>query len=628
MTLMLLAIFLPLAAAPLAMSFAGKLRRVGDAVAILVSLVCLVASVLLFGKDMLYTLPWAGFGFDFSMRIYPLASLALCAVNGFALLVSRYSWKFMEDKPARDWYYFSFLITLGFANGAILAENLVLMLFFWEGLLVTLYLFLALARENNECKATAMKALIINGAGDVCLMAGVVITGWLAGTMSMKSVAAAPLAIHGWGMAGFIFMALGAMAKAGALPFHTWIPDAASDAQLPFMAYLPAALEKVLGIYLLAKVCLEFYALNSSLSMRLALMTLGAATILIAVMMALVQSEYKRLLSYHAISQVGYMILGIGTGNPVGVAGGLFHMVNHAVYKCCLFLTGGSVENRAGVTKLDELGGLAKTMPVTAACFVVAAAAISGIPPFNGYFSKELIYKGALDTGYTGFFIAAELGSLLTLASFLKLGHSVYFGKKPEGLNVKEASWHMLGPMLVLAGICVIFGFGAKLPLKFLIEPSLAGTYADASLASLYGFSVPEHLHGFHADKLFFMALGVIALASLNHWFGLRRGGSPQKASEHVHHAPGLGFVYSLAEKRFFDPYDQGMKLTFFLGRGLYVLDRVMDFFTDTLPAALTDFASLLVSRLHGGFFGYYLGWAVAGFVLFALIISYTGALP
>ena len=126
-------------------------------------------------------------------------------------------------------------------------------------------------------------------------------------------------------------------------------------------------------------------------------MMVGAVTILLAVVMALVQKDYKRLLSYHAISQVGYMVLGIGTALPIGIIGGLFHMINHAMYKSCLFLTGGAVEKQAGTTDLDKLGGLARKMPVTFVCFFIAAASISGVPPFNGFFSKELVYDAALE---------------------------------------------------------------------------------------------------------------------------------------------------------------------------------------------------------------------------------------
>ena len=130
--------------------------------------------------------------------------------------------------------------------------------------------------------------------------------------------------------------------------------------------------------------------------MSIVMMTIGAVTILLAVMMALIQKDYKRLLSYHAISQVGYMILGIGTALPVGIVGGLFHMINNAMFKSGLFLTGGAVEKQTGTTDLHNLGGLGRKMPVTFACFLMLALSISGVPPFNGFFSKELIFDGAL----------------------------------------------------------------------------------------------------------------------------------------------------------------------------------------------------------------------------------------
>jgi len=197
-----------------------------------------------------------------------------------------------------------------------------------------------------------------------------------------------------------------------------------------------------------------------------------------------------------------------------------------------------------------------------------------------------LVYRGALESGNTLFFVAAEIGSLLTLASFLKLGHSVYFGRRPKELEqVKESPWQMAAPMLALAAICVIFGFGAKLPLTRLIGPALAGTFAQNEAP----------LWGFHFDDLFLAACVVMALAGLNHYYGLKRAGKPQQVSDHISHAPVLEKIYSLAAKRFFDPYEYGLRFSFFLARGLFVLDRVFDFFTDTLPSALTGFAAAAV---------------------------------
>ena len=172
-------------------------------------------------------------------------------------------------------------------------------------------------------------------------------------------------------------------------------------------------------------------------------------------MMALIQKDFKRLLSYHAISQVGYIILGIGTALPVGIIGGLFHMFNNAVYKSCLFYTAGSVERQAGTTDLKSLSGLGRQMPVTMITFLVAAASIAGVPLTNGFFSKEMIFDGALESGFV-FYLAALVGAFFTALSFLKLGHAAFFGKPKKTLaKVKEAPLPMLAPMIVLAAACL-----------------------------------------------------------------------------------------------------------------------------------------------------------------------------
>jgi NADH-quinone oxidoreductase subunit L len=171
------------------------------------------------------------------------------------------------------------------------------------------------------------------------------------------------------------------------MPFHSWIPMPRMTRRCPSWRSCPH-LSKNTGDIFLARITLDMFDFQPGTRMSVLVMSLGAITILLAVLMAVVQKDYKRLLSFHAISQVGYMVLGIGTALPIGIAGGLFHMINHAMYKSCLFLTSGSVERAAGTTDLSALGGLGKKMPVTFACFFIAAASISGVPPFQRLFLK------------------------------------------------------------------------------------------------------------------------------------------------------------------------------------------------------------------------------------------------
>jgi formate hydrogenlyase subunit 3/multisubunit Na+/H+ antiporter MnhD subunit len=272
---------------------------------------------------------------------------------------------------------------------------------------------------------------------------------------------------------------------------HTWLPVGGEYAPVSVMALLPAALDKLLGIYLLVLVVTRLFVLQAG-ALSIVLAVIGAGTIVIAVMIAMVQHNLKKLLSYHAISQVGYMVLGIATLTPVGIAGGVFHMLNHAIYKSCLFLCGGAVEEATGTAELDQLGGLGNKMPWTFAACLIAALSISGIPPLNGFASKWMVYQGVVEMGTTRtgteaalwplWLVAAMFGSALTLASFVKILHSVFFSRLPERLRgTTEVSALQTFPMIVLASLCVLFGIFYTVPLYGLILPAL-GYPADGGI--------------------------------------------------------------------------------------------------------------------------------------------------
>ncbi len=617
----LIPIILPLASALLILLISEKTRYIKELLTIAVTGICLLSAIsiiasALFGVSMEFASAWAGSGIAFTLKADKLSSFLLLGLSLFSFVIAIYSFSY-KQKGNAGWFYFNLLITASFSAGAALADNMVTMLFFWEGLLIFLYSFIALSQSGQNSKKTAMKAFLINGVTDLCLLTGICITGYIAGTMSMAGISLNKLTLDGWAALGYVLMLIGALSKAGAIPFHTWIPDAALDSSAPFMAYVPAAVDKLLGIYFLTRISVYLFTLNGFA--QLGLMTLGALTILIAVMMAFVQSDYKRLLSYHAVSQTGYMILGIGTLNPIGIAGGLFHMINHATYKSCLFMTAGSVERQTGSNDLSKLGGLFGVMPVTAVCFIISAAAISGIAPLNGFFSKELIYAGTLNTGYTIFFIAAELGSVLTLASFLKLGHSVFFGKRPEALNsTREAPFSTLLPMLILAGICVAFGFGARLPAQFLIDPSLQGL----------GLVHTEAIAGFHFNGLFWTSIVVILIALINHIFGLAAAsGVASKSSDHIHYAPGFKEIYAMAERRMFDPYEQTMKHLPSLANILYKVDRFFDYLTDDLPSFVANSFSRTSQRFHTGSYPLYMALTIAGIAVYIIFTANYGGI-
>lgn len=180
---------------------------------------------------------------------------------------------------------------------------------------------------------------------------------------------------------------------------------------------------------------------------------------LVGVILALSQWDFKRLLAYHSISQIGYVILGIGLGTPLGILGGLFHLFNHSIFKSLLFLNSGAVDYSLGTRDLQQMGGLKEKMPVTANTNLVASMSISGIPPFSGFFSKLMIILGCIQAGRFGYAAFAVLGSILTLASFMKVQKYAFRGKLNERWkNIREVPYMMRLSMIVLSIICVVSG--------------------------------------------------------------------------------------------------------------------------------------------------------------------------
>ena len=571
----------------------------------------LVITIILFGKDIIFNIPWLEVGrikIDFALKLYQFSSFILLASAGFSFLIVLYSLVFMKGKNSLRQFYSFLLLTVGFVNGAVLANNLVLMLFFWEGLLVTM--FAMIMTGGKASFKTAVKTFVLVGISDLFLMLGIGLVAYIGnGELAMDKITHLP-ADNFLSIFAFIMLMTGAVSKAGSMPFHSWIPDAATDAPLPFMAFLPASLEKLLGIYFLARISLDFFKIEEGSSMSMVMMSVGAITIILAVMMALIQKDYKRLLSYHAISQVGYMILGIGTAVPVGIVGGIFHMINHAMYKSGLFLTGGSVEKQTGTTDLTKLGGLARQMPITCICFIITACSISGVFPFNGFFSKELVFDGAFETGKI-FYIAAVLGALLTAASFLKLGHAAFFGQKGEAVNdkIKDPSWTMLVPMIIIAGFCILFGVYNKLPLQNLIQPILGERLEG------HDFS------GFHPNWLLVgISTGVLLLAIFNHIFGVRRTKKGIGAVDHIHYAPVLSTIYNWAEKGYFDPYNITMWIVNGVSRVFFWIDRGIDLIYNVAAVKTAEALSFGIRKAHNGSHSMYILWSVIGLVVLLII--------
>ncbi|MDD5618137.1 MAG: proton-conducting transporter membrane subunit [Candidatus Omnitrophica bacterium] len=492
-------------------------------------------------------------------------------VGFFGFLIILYSMSFMRGSDNLCKYYAYTLWTIAISIGVAVANNIIVFAVLWGMLGILLYLLIAMGRE--DAVAAAKKTFIIVGGADAFILLGIGIIFKLNPFIEISRMHI-PLT-SSLAVLSFVCIALGAFAKAGAMPLHTWIPDSAESAPTPVMAFLPAALDKLLGIYLLFRLSVNIFQVQPNSAMSIFLVIIGSITIIAAVMMALVQHNFKKLLSYHAVSQVGYMVLGIGTANPIGIAGGLFHMLNHAIYKSCLFLSGGNVEHRAGTDDLSKLGGLVKFMPLTFVIFLIASFSISGIPPFNGFVSKWMVYQGIIEMGKNGdkfwplWLSVAMFGSALTLASFMKLIHAIFLGQQSgDKINkIKEVPLIMNIAPLVLALLCIVFGvFSVAIPLRFFIIPSISKTVIfsgawNSSLATLF------ILIGLFIGLVIYL-LGNLKPRRVNTFIG---GESLEENTEmkpsgiefynSVSEIPVLAFIYRKAQEKFFDIYEQGKNL-------------------------------------------------------------------
>lgn len=434
-----------------------------------------------------------------SFSLDGLSKLIILFISLLSVLITSYSVAYKNIAVMRN-YYSWFLITLGFSFAAALANNLLLLLICWGILGLTLYLLIN--KKDAASSAAAKKSLVIIGASDGIMILGIAILWRITGTLQMDEISL-PTSDAVRTLA-FLTLLIGSFTKAGAFPFHTWVPDFSQEAPATSSSFLPASLDKLLGIYLLARITTELFVMSDWI--RFLLLAIGVITIITAVMMALVQHNYKKLLGFHAVSQVGYMILGFGLGSALGIAAGLFHMVNNAIYKGGLFLSAGAVEQQSGKENLEDLGGLSKAMPFTFFAALIFALSISGIPPLNGFASKWMIYQGIIEFG-TGAGLAhklwmvwlglAVLGSALTLASFVKFIGGIFLGRQhKEFKDLREASPLMWIPMLILSLACIglgVFATSQVVPRLFMPVSGVfefAGTWSSSTVSLLVLVSI------------------------------------------------------------------------------------------------------------------------------------------
>ncbi len=390
--------------------------------------------------------------------------LAIAIVVGASLLVARGTVSGMKQLSN-----FASLVLIAMAgmNALALLRDLFSLWLFFEVVGVASFVLIAFRRDRGALEG-AFTYIILSGVATVLMLGGLAIL-MLVGRgesspLTFANVQAA-LQISGGLTAarlGIGMFLCGLLIKGGLVPFHGWLPGAYSAANAPASVLLAGIVTKATGVYGLMRVVSS--VIPPTPGVNAVVLFAGAAAVVIGALGALYQSEMKRLFAYSSISQVGYILLGLGCGGPLGMLGATLHLFNHAIFKSLLFVNAAAVEQRVGTTDMTRLGGLGSKMPWTNVTSLIATLSTAGVPPLSGFWSKLIIVVALWQGAHYGYAVVAILFSLVTLGYLLLMQRKVFFGEMPAELaNTREASPSVVISAVVLAGIT--FGMGVLFPL-------------------------------------------------------------------------------------------------------------------------------------------------------------------
>jgi multicomponent K+:H+ antiporter subunit A len=489
------------------------------------------AGAVLGGQVLRWSVDWVpALGLSLGLRMDGLAWLFVLLICGIGSLVVLYAaWYLDPADPARRFFVF-LLLFMGAMLGVVLADNLILLVVFWELTSLSSFLLIGYWHRREDAREGARMALTITGAGGLCLLAGVLLIGHIAGSFSLDAVLAAGdrIRAHALYEVALVLVLLGAFTKSAQFPFHFWLPHAMA-APTPVSAYLHSATMVKAGVFLLARL---YPALGGSEPWFWIVSLSGLSTMLLGAYAAIFQHDLKGLLAYSTISHLGLITLLFGLDEPLAVVAGVFHIINHAVFKAGLFMSAGIIDHECGTRDMRRINGLMKLMPFTATLGMVAAAAMAGVPLLNGFLSKEMFFAEALaKDSYRAMEwllpAAATLAGVFSVAYSLRFIHDTFFNGEPIDLprTPHEAPFFMRLPVMLLVLLCV----GVGLAPTWTAGPLLA-VAAQAAAFGAPGPALPPYTlalwHGLNLPLLMSavaVAGGALLYAGLHRFINLHR---------------------------------------------------------------------------------------------------------
>lgn len=432
-----------------------------------------------------------GLYIEMGALIDPLTAFMLFVVTFVALLVMIYSVGYMHDDPGFS-RFFSYLALFVFSMlGLVIANNYFQMFVFWELVGLCSYLLIGFYFYKDSAAQANKKAFITNRVADFGFMIGIIILFLYFGTFNFLDLAEAIGASSDLAfltLAG-ILVFVGPIGKSGQFPLHVWLPDA-MEGPTPVSALIHAATMVAAGVYLLARGFVLFASTEAAIQF---IAYLGGFTALFAATIAITQRDFKRILAFSTLSQLGYMVMAIGVGS---ITAGMFHLTTHAFFKALLFLCAGSVIHALHKQDIFEMGGVFKEMKITATCTFIGGLAIAGIPPFAGFWSKDEILLVAKENGFTGLYIIASITAFLTAFYMFRLIFLTFFGEKRSDYHAHESPPTMTIPLIILAVFSIFGGF-------------IGAPFIEHGFSSYIYFGEPHH------PKPDFMLMGTSTLIAL-----------------------------------------------------------------------------------------------------------------
>jgi multicomponent Na+:H+ antiporter subunit D len=491
----------------------GKYKTFRNIVAFLavsISLACmvyLVKPVMLEGEIISYWMGSrsmaGGYAIGIAMEVDALSLFFGLLISTAVFVSCVYSFKYMSHDDNVPQYYTLFLMLAGGVMGLVLSGDIFNMFIMVEILTFAAVALTAFRNTAHGALEAAFKYLVVGCIGSTCILVGTIMLYAQVHTLNFAQLSALiPGNLNNSTKLAFALLFVGFSTKAFIVPFHPLAADAHGAAPASISVLISGVLTKS-GIYGIIRLTYFLFQSMGLGVMQFLLVFVGSVSMFVCVTMALAQHDFKRLLAFHSISQIGYVLTAAGLSTALGMSAGLFHAMNHTMFKGLLFLAAGAVLHQTGTTDLGKLGGLSKKMPHTTVLFLIGAASISGVPPFNGFASKWMIYQAtymkAVESGNIGFLLVTVIAlvtSVLTLASFVKVTQSVFFGQLPaEYENVKEVPFGMRLAMGLFAAVCILSGIFPNWVTENLTQPAAeavfnVGNYINSMLGAGYAESV------------------------------------------------------------------------------------------------------------------------------------------